>query len=508
LHEKLQKFARALSRNIKIRGDDQHMEEYKKFAFNIGWSFLSLVVTLLVGFILRVVLARWLGAADLGLYQMTFTIYGFAILIGTLGIPSALIKFVAEYKENEERLHQVTSCGLVNSLFLGVIFSIALFFLAPSLATVFSMPELENLLKILSIIFPFASLYQAQVGVLNGLRRMKQFATLMGGQSILMCIFTVAFVILGFGVEGAISGLVLSIIVACLLGFFLLKGYIGFNIRNHVQNTKKILPFGVQVLGVNSLSTIETQTDIILIGYFLTAMDVGYYSVAVAIAGLFLSIPMAVQRITYPATSEYWAKNNHSALNKMIDKSMKYCACILLPLALVFWFFGKEIVLLIFGQDFIYAVLPLQILLIGRVIRGSTFVSIGGSLTGVGRPDLSLKIRAISVATNVGLNVLLIPIFGIAGAAIATAASAILGTMLFLALIIKTLTVKIDFRWYIRAMGTAFIAFIAFWGAASLTNPYFAGGAILLIYVAIVFKFLLTAEDKAMFWSLLRHPIH
>lgn len=484
------------------------MQSSKKFAFDVGWSFISLVVTVLVGLTLRIVLARWLGAADLGLYQMTFTIYGFAALIGMLGIPSALIKFVAEYKEDEERLHQVTSCGLVNSMILGLILSIALFFLAPSLAAVFSMPELEKLLKILAIIFPFASLYQAQIGVLNGLRRMKQFATLMGGQSVLMCFFTVAFVILGFGVEGAISGLVLLIIVACLLGFFLLKEYIGFNPRNHVHNTKKILPFGVQALGINSLSTIHTQTDIILIGYVLTAVDVGYYSVAVAIAGLFLSIPMAVQRITYPATSEYWAKNNHSALNKMIDKSMKYCACILLPLALVFWFFGKEIVVLIFGQEFIYAVMPLQILLIARVIRGSTFVSIGGSLTGVGRPDLSLKIRSISVSINVGLNVLFIPIFGIVGAAIATTTSSILETMLFLAMIIKTLTVKIDFRWFIRAMGIAFIALISFLGAASLTNPYLAGGAILLIYVAIIFKFLLTEEDKAMFRSLLRYPIH
>ena len=484
------------------------MQPHKKFAFDVGITFFASVVTLPLSFVITIALGRYLGAGDLGLYQMTSTIYWIAMLGATLGIPSAMIKYVAEFKEDKNKFNQIVSSGVITSLFLGIAFAALFYFSSGIFAGIFNMPGLSGLLKILSLIFPFAAVSVALLGLLNGLRGMKKYATATIIHGILMVIVTVSLIYYGFGVSGAVIGFVLSQIGTCLFLIWVSKDYFEFMFGEYVTTLKKMTRFGVQALGVNSLSTIEMKTDIILIGYLLTATDVGYYSVAISIAGLLLLVPQAIQRITYPATSEYWAKNNHSALNKMIDKSMKYSACILLPLALVFLFFGKEIVVLLFRQEFVYSILPLQILLIGRVIRGSTLIPIGASLTGAGRPDLSLKIRAISVATNVGLNVLLIPIFGIVGAAIATATSAILGTMLFLALIIKTLTVKIDFRWYIRAMGMAFIALVFFFGAASLTNPYLAGGAILLIYVAIIFKFLLTAEDKAMFWSLLRYPIH
>lgn len=478
------------------------MEQVKKFTFDVGWVLISSVVTLLIGFLLRIVLARWLGAADLGLYQMVITVQGIATLIATLGIPVALVKYVAEYKDVKEKLTQTVSSGLLSSILFGILVGILLYALSGVLANVFHMPELARLLKILAFVLPFTSLFQALTGLLNGLRKMKTFASLLILQSILMIAFIIAFVRLGFGVEGAVLGIVLSVIGGCVFGLYRSRKFLHLSLQGLVQNAKKLVLFGSKMFGANAMGLILAYTDIILIGYFLTAEDVGYYSVAVSLSMFFLIVPQAIQTITYPATSEYWSQNNHQALSSMIDKSMKYSACILLPLGLGVGFFSREIITTIFGGEFIYAVLPLCILIIARVIRGGTIVPIGGSFSGIGRPDIALKLDTLSAGINVGLNILLIPHFGILGAAIATTASLLLGTIIFLALMPRILKVKIDLRWYAWTMGLAGIAVAIFLAGTNVVNPFIIGGIILCAYIASIFKFFLTKEDKTIFKSL------
>ena len=73
------------------------MQESKKFAFDVGITFLTSVITLPLGFVITVVLRRYLGAGDLGLYRKVSTIHGIAMLVAAIGIPSAMIKYEQKY---------------------------------------------------------------------------------------------------------------------------------------------------------------------------------------------------------------------------------------------------------------------------------------------------------------------------------------------------------------------------------------------------------------------------
>jgi O-antigen/teichoic acid export membrane protein len=79
------------------------MQPSKKFAFDVGITFLASVVTLPLGFVITILLGRYPGAGDLGLYRMTSTLYEIAMLVAAIGVPAAMIKYVAEYKENRDR---------------------------------------------------------------------------------------------------------------------------------------------------------------------------------------------------------------------------------------------------------------------------------------------------------------------------------------------------------------------------------------------------------------------
>ncbi len=478
------------------------MEQVRKFAFDVGWVLVSSLVTLLIGFLLRIVLARWLGAEDLGLYTMVITIQAIAAFVATVGIPLALIKYVAEYKDARDKLIQTTSAAFISSIIFGLLVGILLYTLSGTLAGLFDMPELARLLKILAFAFPFASILQTLLGLFNGLRQMKTFAYVIVLRSFLMTFFIVTFVWLGFGVEGAVWGIVLSVVGGCIFGLYSSRRFLHINLHGLLQGVKRLVSFGSQVFVADALGLVLAYTDIMLIGYFLSAEDVGYYGIAISASALFLLIPQAIQRITYPATSEYWSQNKHQSLSILIDKSMKYSACILLPLGLGVGFFSRELITGIFGQEFLYAALPLCVLLIARVIRGSTIVPVGASFAGVGRPDIPLKLSGISAGANVGLNILLIPPFGILGAAIATTTSLLLGTAIGLSLIPKILKVRVDIKWYAKAMGFACIAIVIFFAGREFINPYIVGGVILCGYAALVLGVFLTREDTAILKSL------
>jgi O-antigen/teichoic acid export membrane protein len=213
-------------------------------------------------------------------------------------------------------------------------------------------------------------------------------------------------------------------------------------------------------------------------------------------------IPLAIQRITYPATSEYWSKQDYTSLNMMITKVLKYTSLLLVFAGLGVFFFSEGMMTTLFKKDFASSVIPLQVLLIGTVIRGCIAQPIGASLTGIGRPDLILKISGFIMITNVALNILLIPRIGITGAAIATTVSLVAGSLINFFLITKKLFIKVDGKWFLKLSGIAFVSIVLFWTGSHFMNKYLLGSLVLLCLLFIQFAVLLTKKERQEIWSL------
>jgi len=481
------------------------MSNSKKFAFDVGITFISSSISMIIGFIITILLGRYLGAGELGLYRMASTIYGVAMLVGAIGIPAAMIKFVAACKGDISKTNAIVSAGIITSLFLGIVFSLIFYLSSEIFGSIFNMPELSGGLKLLSPVFPFALVNGALLGLLNGLREMKKYGIATIIQSVLMILITVSLIYYGFGVSGAIIGIVLSFVGSCLYLLWVSKGYFKIESGEYFSESFRLLRFGWKIVAINGINQINYQADTILIGYFLTMADVGYYGVAVGLSKFFWLVPQAIQLISYPATSEYWSNDNHSALQMIVDKSVRYTAYILLPVGMGIGFFAKDIVTLIFGKSFLYAILPLQILIIGSVFFG-IFISIGSVLTGVGRPDLSLKINSIGAIINIILNIALIPFFGISGAAIATVTSYLIIIFFSIHYMIKIGHIIINIKPYILLFLITIFA-VALFIILNWINIYLIGFLILILYVIAIFVFVVTEEDKKIFTSLIRLAI-
>lgn len=465
----------------------------KKFALDIGWVFISQIITFVTGFFLSVILGKFLGAAPFGLYSMTLTIYAIVALVGGIGIPTAIVKYVAESKQDKDKLNIFVSCGIINSLVFGVITGLVLFAISGMFASIFNMPELTDLIKIIAFSLPFLAVNNALLGVLNGLREMKLYSFRTIVRSILLLGFTTLLVGIGFGVKGAVFSLLLSEIGTLFLLILYSKDFFKFIIKDYFENTKEMLKFGSQLFIASAVWMVNTNVDKLLVGYFLLAKDVGIYTIALAISSGLLMIPGAISTVTFPAISEYNFKGQHDAIEMLINRSMKYSLVILSILGICIIFFSEDIILLGLRPEFLPAVTPMTILVLAIIFFGSV-ASVGAAFSALGRPDIQVKQNAPLVIVNVIIDIILIPVLGIIGAAIGTATS-------FLSLIImefyfyNKLNIKINYRIFIKIFIFIVPIIVLFYVFRQQINIYLLIFILVGLYAILITKFILTKED-------------
>lgn len=471
------------------------MSEFLRIFRDIGLTFVSSIISMLIGLVLTILLGRYLGADDLGLYRIASTIYGLSMLVLSFGIPAAMVKYTAEYKDCQKSIDSIVSAGIISSGLLGIACTTLLLMSAVPIASLFHNADLSNLLIILSPIFPFSFVGNALISFSNGMRTMKTYAKATILQSVIMIIVSSVLIYRGHGVAGAIVGMEISAVANCLYLFYVTKGSYKLKLANVKQTMKGLLAMGIDILMANGINQINYQADIILIGYILSATDVAYYSVAVLLSTFIWIIPQGIQTITYPAITEYWKKGDRESIQFIVNRSLKYSACLLVPLSLAVIFFSAAVVRQLYGPQFLQAIPPLQILIIGTVINGSMQRPIGSILYSLDKPKLNLKIFTLAAAGNISLNVLLIPVLGIVGASVATVFSYLLITFSILYYTIKMAGVSVDFRWFGK-MGLLFFAVLLAYGLVGHIHYMFTGGLLVALSVAITWVHFLPPEDK------------
>jgi len=478
----------------------------KKFAFDVSWVLASSIIVLLLHFFQKPIMARYLGPDGLGLFSMAIMSVGIIELIALFGIDGALTKYVAEHKEHEGKVSSLVSSAFFTILIIGVMTSVALFVCSNTFASTFNMPSLSLLLKIYALVFPFSFTYAIIISYFNGLREMRYYAFIRVLQASLALTLILALLMIGLGVEGAMLGTVFAIIGTVVVAMLIMKKFVRFTVSDYRENTKMLASFGSRLVGANMISKIYYNIDTLMIGYFLISTEVGYYAVAISLSRFFWLVPRAMATVAYPAISEYWAKSDLHAINKLVDKSTKYSACILIFAGMSVIFFAKDIIAFLFTPEFLPAVLPLTILIIGTVTSG-ILRSVGGIFASVGKVNLVLKISAIGAVGDIMLNIVLIPTYGIIGAATATTAAYVIDVIITIYFLRRALAIKLDTFWFTKMAMLIGISVVLFYVLGFL-NHYLSSIIALLLYAIVVIKYLLTKEDRTHFISIAKHVMH
>lgn len=409
-----------------------------KMRRDVQWSFISIAISSFVHFLLRIVLGRDLGAYGLGLYTLIFSIYTLGIQFAGFGIGNALTKYIAENNGDIKKVNEFVSSGLVGSIISGFIVGAILYLFSDAIgAGIFHNLEMSGLLKITAICFPFIALQKTVLGTLNGLRKMNYFALLNIFQNILMVIVSIILVVfLKMEINGAILGLVYPTIFTGLFSLYFIKNHYIYMPRFFNSTSRELSVFGFYVVIASSIGVINAQIDSLAIGYFMNGVDVGNYAVAMILIQGILLLPSAIQQVTSPAMAEYYGKRNYQNIKNLMENVMLKTLLITIFLSGLLALFGRYVISFFFTDEFLPAYKPLLILLIGYSIQ-APMISIGGWLASVGKVEMIFKISLFCVLINMILNVILIPRFGIIGAAIATSFSLVISVIISLGFIKK-----------------------------------------------------------------------
>ncbi|MBA2851393.1 O-antigen/teichoic acid export membrane protein [Methanococcus maripaludis] len=406
---------------------------------DVQWSFIGLLTASLSHFLLRILLGRELGPSGLGIYTLVFTIYMFGMQFATFGIGVALTKYVSEFSDDINKVKEYVSAGFYGSIFTGFLTGILLFIISEYISTYLFKIPMTELLKITALCFPFISVQRMVLGTLNGFRKMKQNAFL----EILLNVFTICLTILlvvffNMGVVGAIYGFTIPTIIVGIFSIRYLNRYIIYPRRLMLGVIKKIRNFGFYVAIANSIGLINTHIDSIMVGYFTDEINVGYYAVATLFGYALLLVPSSIQRITYPLFSKYYAKKDYAAILNLFGSWVNKTLAITLITSFLLVICSKYVISFLFGSNYMISCSPLYILLFGYSIY-SPYVSIGGFFSSIGKVNIIYKVMGLCVLFNIFFNVLLIPRFGISGAACATSLSLIISVIINMVIISKIL---------------------------------------------------------------------
>ena len=377
------------------------------------------------GFLFNVLLARMLGAEGAGVYYLALTMAVIASAAGNLGLDLALLRFTASnaVREDWDRVAGAYRKGLAISASASSAIALATLIGSSWIATwVFSDPALAGPLRLMAIGVPCMSLLNLHAELLKGLGRIRD-AVLVQGLGVQLISLPMLLLLGGpFGVYGAVAAFVSANLVVLSLGVILwrraapqirdLRGAFG---------TRLLMDTSFPLMWIVALNLVMSWTDTVTIGIYMDSKWVGIYGVCLRLALLTDFVLVAVNSVVAPKFAALHAQDKHEELNRLGKSAAKLTALLALPPSLVFMIL-PGFVLGIFGEQFRVGASALAILTVGQFVSVATG-SVGYILIMTGREKVERNI-AVSFATlNLILNVMLVPVLGIVGAAISTSAS-------------------------------------------------------------------------------------
>ena len=404
-------------------------ESLRKIAKGTTIIFIGTIIGLLLGFVGRVILIRFITQSEYGIYSLAFAILSIFVVISTLGLGEGSTRYIAYFrgKGEEENVRGVVSSSIKIALAASISLATICFFVSDFISVnIFHTLELSLPLRIFSIVIPFSVLLSVFIAIFRGFGRVDEKVYLQDVlRPVLFILFLIVVVLFNLPFIGVFYAYILSIVVTCMVFMiYMVKKSTRSIGKDSVSNpmAKKLLSFSVPLLAVSMLMMVMSWTDTLMLGYFKTPDVVGLYNAALPLANLLTVVIVSVGFLYIPIISQVYAKNQIEEMKISYAISTKWSFLGTLPIFFILFLFPDVVLNLLFGSRYIGAAVALQILALGFIFN-SYFGTNYHTLIAMGKSKFIMHCFLASSVTNISLNLLLIPSFGINGAAIASAVS-------------------------------------------------------------------------------------
>lgn len=413
-----------------LRSAMKASEFQRSFMRTTAGSLSIQVAATLLGFAISIIITRSSGASPYGVYTLATAMATLLAIPAQFGIPDLLVRQTARYKVQERWdklrgiLLRANQAVIANSLLIGFTGLILVF----NYQSVLSADQMHAFILSLLLV-PFVSLGALRMATLQGLNYpiLGQVADQVVRPTVIILMLLASICMFGQQTLAAKNILIIAAsaaVVSFLIGTFLLFTKLPKEVKlthgsfNDKEWARTLLPFTVMA----GTQVFNTKLDIIMLGYMRDTHETGLYAVATKIALLIVFARMAIVRGVAPMIATLWAKQERKNVQRIATMAARVGFSFSIIIALPVLVLSDDLLSMVFGPEFVKASPALLILCTAWLFSLATGVS-NTVLKMSGYEKYSVWGLGIAATANVLLNVLLIPVYGINGAAIATAIS-------------------------------------------------------------------------------------
>ncbi len=380
-----------------------------------------------------ILFARLLGPEDFGRYSFVFSIMMLAVMPVSAGMPQLIIRELGSSRFGKDGAY-IKGLLRWSTLYILIVSTLVILGLVGLTQAKVWEPRICYLVLIAAVLVPFRGLLEKQGAVFNGLQRpeLAQLPVLI--LTPLLAIIVVAvgylfrvhidsqFLMYAQVVTYIVSFCAISLVLNKVLARLELGSSYEFKIK---QWHASLLPFTVLVI----VGTMNNELATVFLGFLGSKESVAYFKVSMqAIVLLALGL-QAVNAVSGPRIARLYKQGNMAETQKVLTQSVRLSVASSVPFALLLIVFGKPLVTLLFGAEYIPAAKLISILCIGQIVN-VMMGSVGLVLNMTGNERYSLKALLITLSITILLLFLLIPRFQAVGAAVAVSCSLIIWNLI------------------------------------------------------------------------------
>lgn len=389
-----------------------------KFTKDTILTFINQIFIILISLGSVAIIARVLGPEGKGIYSLALLLPAFLVILTHFGIGGTSIYYLGREKYNPKEIfgNNILYTVFV-SIFAILIGSVVILFFSPQI-----FPGIEKKYLFLALfLIPLQHFLNFIAIVFLGIQKIKKYNFIFFIQNFIFLIL-IAISLLGFhlGIVIAITAQIISLILADIVLFFLLKKEVkGISLKFNKSYLKDIFSYGSKNYFTNILDFLRSSSTPFLINIFINPLAVGFYSVAMALSEKLLLFSQSAATVLYPRVS---SENNLKRLKEFTPLVCRNILFITTLGAILAFFLSHWLITLLFSKKFLDAIQVFRILLIGVIpMSGSGILS--NDIAGRGKPILNSYIYGGTFFLSLILYIISIPRWGIEGAAWATTIS-------------------------------------------------------------------------------------
>ena len=487
--------------NARKVGSDEDYDAYVgRIARGVGMSSTGQGVGRLIGYATAAAIAKMHGKAQLGFYALGIVVLQVANILSQFGMDNGVVRYVAHYRaEGDAARVRGTILQAIGVTFgLSVVLSGAIFFGAGVLADwVFNKPFLETMFRALAVALPFFTLMSITLWATQGFQTVK-YAALVRDilRPLANLILVFAFYLLGEEILGAVVAYIASMTLGAGLALYYLKKVFPKLLDRETETiyeSRALFSVSGPMIIANFTQYINLWTAIVVLGIFTSAGEVGIYDVASRTATLSALVLISFGGIFSPMISSLHQQGLTDDLGYLYKDVSRWAFTGALVFFLVTALLAKDI-MAFFGEDFVVG-WPVIVIVAAAQLFNSSVGPTARVLAMTGRQRMVMTATISSAIVAVAGNLLLVPNFGIFGAAVATAVALIVSNSLSLFFVRRFLGYWPYERRYAKPLAAGAVACVAV-HLARLALPGYEGLPALSLFTPLflmVFTAVLTA---------------